>query len=113
MSGRVKIRRDKMISPEIMEFLEQSLPEFIIRAQLEQQTGGLFTAAQMISLHGKRIGPRVLSLGDRAVYKKEEFLEWVKSYYGGIGHGDNHRISGEVRTGSTGEIGIGEAGGRD
>jgi hypothetical protein len=109
MSRHVKIRRDKTVSPEIMEFLEASLPEYIIRAQLEQITGGLFTAAQMINLHGKRIGPRVLSLGDRAVYKKEEFLDWVKSYYGGESNGDNHGTSEAVCGSSSGATGTGEA----
>ena len=108
-----RIRRNRGLSPEIVEYLEDELPDFIPRAQIEQYTGGLVTTGQMINLHNKGMDLRVLSFGDRVVYKKEEFIKWVKSYYGGIGDGDNNRAGGTVRAGETGETGAGEAGGRD
>jgi hypothetical protein len=69
------------MSDAVFDRIEKQLPEFFDRAQAEKYTNGLVSVQSLRQLAHRRQGPKVHYFGQKVVYLKEEFMEWVRSYY--------------------------------
>ena len=73
-------------SKEIVELMEQELPTYFTRTDVERLTHGLFKKGSMANLEAAKLGPKVHYMGRKACYVKSEFIEWVKEYTSTVGN---------------------------
>lgn len=110
----MNIHRKRKISPELLQYFNEVLPDVVTRAQIEELTNGLIKKCVLEKQGSLGGGPKALSFGAKVVYRKQDLMDWITTYYGGgDDDGDNNGTGGEIRTGETGADGAGEAGGRD
>ena len=72
------------ISEEILAVMEQELPTYFPRAELDKLTHGLLMGRTMHDLNSKGRGPKVHYMGRKACYMRNEFIDWLREYYGGM-----------------------------
>lgn len=73
-----------MISEKIFEIMREEMPRYFRRADVAKYTQGLLQASTMANINRDGKGPEPHVMGRTVCYLKEEFLEWMREYYGGM-----------------------------
>lgn len=76
-----------MICEDIVQLMEQDMPSFFKRADVEKYTNGLFKASTISSMNRAGKGPTPRLMGRTVCYMRSEFIAWLREYYGGM-HGE-------------------------
>lgn len=71
-------------SQAVLEAIEKNLPEFFPRAAVTKLTNGLLSSKTLTNMNHHKKGPVVHYMGRKAVYMRNEFMEWLTEYYGGM-----------------------------
>lgn len=74
----------KLVSDEIIELIAAELPPFFTRKIATEAMNGLVTEKTLANLEATKQGPKVHRMGRKTIYKKDEFVEWLRYYYGGM-----------------------------
>ena len=72
------------ISSTIMEILREELPPFFTRDEAAEKLNGIFTKETLANYAHTGKGPKLHTMGRRVFYVREEFLDWLESYLGGM-----------------------------
>lgn len=62
---------------EFIEGLEKTLPPFFLRKDAETATCGLVKPSYLAFLASKGGGPKYVTSGKKAIYMKQDFIEWL------------------------------------
>ena len=73
-------------SEEILALMEQELPSYFTRGDIEELTHGLFKKTTMANFEAAKTGPKVHYLGRKACYIKSEFIQWLREYASTVGN---------------------------
>lgn len=82
------------VSETIISILEAELPSFFDRATAVEKCNGLFTRGTLAQLEHVKLGPPTHGMGRKVFYAKDEFIAWLREYYGGM----DVQFNGFVRT---------------
>lgn len=65
-------------SADYIKNLEKNMPPFFIRKDAAQATFNTITDGYLAFLACKGIGPKFVKIKGKAVYKKDDFITWLK-----------------------------------
>lgn len=71
-------------SEEILDLLEKELPAFFTRDVLVEKSHGIFTKQTLEYFSRLPNGTKTHYMGRKSVYIKDEFMSWLRNYYGGM-----------------------------
>lgn len=71
-------------SQVVLDAIAKGLPEFFPRAAVTKLTNGLLSSKTLTNLNHHKQGPTPHYVGRKAVYMRDEFMEWLTDYYGGM-----------------------------
>ena len=65
---------------KFLQMVEERLPEFCSRQQIEQAMDSLLKSRTLANLFSCGKGPHGVLIGKRMVYPKQELMVWLKKY---------------------------------
>ena len=103
----MNMEKHMAMDKEVLDTLAETLPPLFTRAYLEENSGGMFTK-QTLSFYARDPRwPQPRYLGRRVIIKREEFINFLEAYYGGmLAEREGHYI--RLRKGTGAETGTGE-----
>ncbi len=99
--------KQTVISLEIIELLEKELPSWFTRRMAVDKLNGIFSYSTLTNYEYRKVGPPVHYMGGRACYVKESFIDWLKTYLGGM-HVEFDGFSRRIRRNKSTEVATGE-----
>jgi hypothetical protein len=64
----------------LIETLRKELPPTFARQSVKRWLNGYLSPGHLANLNSQGGGPRFIYVGKRAVYERNDFLEWFESY---------------------------------
>lgn len=75
---------------KLAELMEQELPSYFPRSEADKFTHGLIKSATLANLEKAKCGPPIVYVGKKACYLKDEFVKWIREYYGNMTLDNNY-----------------------
>lgn len=63
---------------EFIDELARNMPPFFTRADAKKATFGVIDGGYLAVLACKGVGPRCVKMGGKVLYRKDDFIQWLK-----------------------------------
>lgn len=74
------MNNNKFIVSKKLEELKKVLPLLFTRRDIQKNLGSIISRGTLANL-GKKNGPPYEIIGNKAVYEKDSFLEWLEKHF--------------------------------